>query len=199
VVSSSAIATPSPISTGPTSLPPATPFVFPTLRPQEATVGDLLPSRLGGRTYAAMGMTVLVEQDIAGGSDMCIFWCAGELAAYAKQLGVSSGQITFVQSGPTVAAASPAVVFRAIRLPGAPEDKLIAAWAKHERQGLVDLRQISGKQAAFIWFDLRDDYRNVFAYAHGDVLFLINADIPKGMPQDIPTPAIVVEAVKALP
>jgi hypothetical protein len=30
-------------------------------------------------------------------------------------------------------------------------------------------------------------------------LVLISTTIPKGMPQDIPTPAIVVEAVKALP
>jgi len=201
---SAAPATPWP-STAPTVTPTAQPSpsdaaATPDLPPEVAALTKLLPDRIAKTAYAAIGLTIQVETDTPGG-DMCWVFCPGELSAYAKRLGVTSGPITVATAQPADRNAIGVWVI-AIRLPGADKTELLTAWADHFK-GLVqppypqvEARRIAGKRVVMIMTGPWPDANDIsFAYVHGDVLYIVRGTVPN----DLATPPLVTAAFGVLP
>ncbi len=196
--STASVATPAASATSSVT-PPLSPLPQRTLGPGAADVAAVLPTEIAGVAYAAVGQTIDVAQDAPG--DYCFLVCSGELAAYAKVLGITSGSITEVFGVPVDRTAPDVVSIVAILLPTADPDRLVDAWKRHlasygQGYARITERAIAGKQVTFLMFQAEPNPMfDRYVYASGGILFVIVGPAA----DEGTTPAVVAAAVALLP
>ncbi|MFL5755192.1 MAG: hypothetical protein ACJ77N_02745 [Chloroflexota bacterium] len=164
----------------------------------------MLPSKLAGAAYEKLSFAGRVEDDVAGG-DVCSYFCPGELSAYAKGIGMTSGPMTIALAFPADTTAPTGAFIRVVRLAGqgVGADALVRSWIGHadtkERrvlgQGTV---RSGGKQLSWTAVGSpTDPLFLTYLYARDDTLFIINAR-PAPDDPNVPGP-LLEETFRSLP
>lgn len=150
---------------------------------QAPDVEALLPTTIGGSSYAVGSLLMPIERDLAGG-DMCFLFCPGEVGGWARKLGISAGLASVAYATPERVTGGSAAVVIALRLPAAAgtgpiaDAKLVDAWVvTHTKSSYGGLQGTSltlgGKRVRLVVMSLLSSDLNRYAYAHNGTLYLV--------------------------